>query len=71
MVIRAPNGKTLITIRIDDDILEWFRDQVDAAGGGSYQTLINAALREQITSQQESIEVTLRRVVCEELTAAK
>lgn len=70
-VLPAPNGKTLITIRIDDDILEWFRDQVDAAGGGSYQTLINAALREQITSQQESIEVTLRRVVCEELTAAK
>jgi len=70
-VLPAPNGKTLITIRINDDILEWFRDQVDAAGGGSYQTLINAALREQITSQQESIEVTLRRVVCEELTAAK
>ena len=42
----AAKGKTRITIRIDDDILEWFRGEVDAAGGGSYQTLINDALRE-------------------------
>jgi uncharacterized protein (DUF4415 family) len=70
-VVPAPKGKTRITIRIDDDILEWFRDQVDAAGGGSYQTLINDALREHITSQQEPIEVILRRVVREELTAVK
>lgn len=70
-VLPAAKGKTRITIRIDDDILEWFRSEVDAAGGGSYQTLINDALREHITSQQEPIEVILRRVVCEELTAAK
>ena len=70
-VIPAPKGKTRITIRIDDDILEWFRGEVDAAGGGNYQTLINNALREHITSQQEPIEVILRRVVREELTAVK
>jgi len=70
-VVPATKGKTRITIRIDDDILEWFRSEVDAAGGGSYQTLINDALREHITSQQEPIEVILRRVVREELTAAK
>ena len=38
-----PPGKTRITIRIDGDILEWFRRQVHEAGGGSYQTLIRAA----------------------------
>ena len=70
-VVPATKGKTRITIRIDDDILEWFRSEVDAAGGGSYQTLINDALREHITSQQERIEVILRRVVREELTAVK
>jgi uncharacterized protein (DUF4415 family) len=70
-VVPAPKGKTRITIRIDDDILEWFRGEVDAAGGGNYQTLINNALREHITSQQEPIEVILRRVVREELTAVK
>lgn len=70
-VVRAPKGKTRITIRIDDDILDWFRKEVDEAGGGSYQTLINNALREHITRQQEPIEVILRRVVREELIAAK
>ncbi len=66
----APKGKTRITIRIDDDILDWFRGQVDAAGGGNYQTLINNALREYVTNQQEPIEVILRRVVREELQSA-
>ena len=69
--VPAAKGKTRITIRINDDILEWFRGEVDAVGGGSYQTLINDALREHITNQQEPIEVILRRVVREELTAAK
>lgn len=66
-VVPVPKGKTRITIRIDDDILDWFRGEVDAAGGGNYQTLINNALREHITRQQEPIEVILRRVVREEL----
>ena len=70
-VVPAPKGKTRITIRIDDDILDWFRGTVDEAGGGNYQTLINDALREYITNQQELIEVILRRVVREELTAAR
>lgn len=70
-VVPAPKGKTRITIRIDEDILEWFREQVDSTGGGSYQTLINNALREYMTQQQEPIEVILRRVVREELTAFK
>ena len=69
-VVPMPKGKTRITIRIDDDILEWFRHEVDAAGGGNYQTLINNALREYITRQQEPLEVILRRVVREELQSA-
>ena len=38
-VIKSPKGKTRITIRIDDDILEWFRQQVHTAGGGNYGTM--------------------------------
>ena len=53
--------------RIDDDVLEWFRDQVDAAGGGSYQALMNQALREWITSREEPLEDLLRRVIREEM----
>lgn len=62
-----PPGKTRITIRLDDDVLDWFRDQVDAAGGGNYQSMINAALREHITRSSEPLEDTLRRIVREEL----
>jgi uncharacterized protein (DUF4415 family) len=63
----VPAGKTRVTIRLDDDILTWFRAQAHAAGGGNYQTLINAALREHIQQRKEPLEATLRRVVREEL----
>ena len=62
-----PPGKTRITIRIDDDILDWFRGRVHAAGGGNYQTLVNQALREYVQQRPERIERTLRRVLREEL----
>jgi BrnA antitoxin of type II toxin-antitoxin system len=42
------SGKTRITISLDDDILEWFRSRVHAAGGGNYQILLNQALHEYI-----------------------
>lgn len=64
-----PHGKSRITIRIDDDVLEWFRDEAHAMGGGNYQTLINHALREYIQSRTQPLEDTLRRVVREELSA--
>ena len=66
-VLGAPSGKTRITIRIDDDILQWFRRQVHKAGGGSYQTLINDALRNFAESAEQNLEDTLRRVLREEL----
>jgi len=66
-IIAPPAGKTRITIRIDDDILEWFRSQVEMAGGGNYQTLMNQALREYIENRPESLEETLRRVLREEV----
>jgi uncharacterized protein (DUF4415 family) len=69
-VLPAPKGKTRITIRIDDDILDWFRGEVEAAGGGNYQTLINQALREYLNQQQQPLEELLRRVVREELHSA-
>ncbi len=68
-VIKTPKGKTRITIRIDDDVIGWFRQQVYASGGGNYQTLINMALREYINSKNESLESTLRHVIREELSA--
>lgn len=69
-VIRVPQGKTRVTIRLDDDILDWFRQQVDDAGGGNYQTLINEALRSFMNRKQESLETTLRRVIRDEIRRA-
>lgn len=66
-VVPTPRGKTRITIRIDDDILDWFRNQVNSAGGGNYQTMMNTALREYVENKTASLEKTLRRVIREEL----
>lgn len=66
-VLEQPPGKTRITIRIDDDVLHWFREQAHAAGGGNYQTMINQALREFMRAEYEPVENTVRRVVREEL----
>jgi uncharacterized protein (DUF4415 family) len=67
----APPGKTRITIRLDNDILDWFRQEVDSMGGGNYQTLINNALREFVMQKKVPIEEILRRVVREELSNYK
>jgi uncharacterized protein (DUF4415 family) len=64
-------GKTRITIRLDADIVDWFRDRVTQAGGGNYQSLINAALRDHIGREEEPLEETLRRVLREELGKKK
>ncbi len=60
-------GKTRITIYIDDDVLEAFRERGDSAGKG-YQTIMNEALREYLNKVQAPLnEETLRRVIQEEL----
>ena len=69
-VVATPPGKTRITIRLDDDVIEWFKIRVEEAGGGNYQTLINQALRDHIEGEREPLEDTLRRVVREELRNA-
>jgi hypothetical protein len=66
-VLKVPRGKTRITIRLDQDVLEWFRQQVEDAGGGNYQTLINGALREFIERETQPLENLLRGVLREEL----
>jgi len=61
-------SKERITIRLDADILAWFRSHV--TGGGNYQSLINSALRMHIQEQDGVLERTLRRVLREELRQA-
>jgi len=66
-VVPPPKGKTRITIRIDTDVLDWFREEVNRSGGGNYQTLMNDALRRHVEAKHENLEETLRRVLREEL----
>jgi uncharacterized protein (DUF4415 family) len=59
-VVYVPKGKTRITIRLDDEIVAWFRDQVERAGSGSYQAAINEVLRRHVQHANEPLEKTLR-----------
>jgi len=64
-VVPASPGKTRITIRLDTEVIDWFKAQVNEAGGGNYQSLINEALKAHV--QQHGLERTLRRLIREEL----
>jgi uncharacterized protein (DUF4415 family) len=69
-VVKAPLTKTRITIRLDSDVLAWFKNQVHDNGGGNYQTLINKVLRDHMKRKPELIEATIRKVLREELHRA-
>ncbi|MBK6733989.1 MAG: BrnA antitoxin family protein [bacterium] len=63
-------GKTRITIYIDDDVLEEFRERGDASGQG-YQTMVNQALRDYLSKSRPPVDArTLRRILREELKRA-
>ena len=64
-VVTPQPGKTKISIRLDNRVLDYFRNVVDKAGGGNYQTLINDALLEDIHGR--STLDAMRQVVREEL----
>jgi len=70
-VIPPSGNKVRITIRLDKDVVEWFKLRVEESGGGNYQTLLNNALREYLKQRDEPIEKVLRRIVREELHAAR
>ena len=68
-VVKPEPGKTKISIRLDNAVLEYFRAVVERAGGGNYQSLINEALLAHI--HQRSMLEAVRQVVKEELSGAR
>jgi uncharacterized protein (DUF4415 family) len=64
-VVKPEPGKTKISIRLDNAVLTYFRELVDKAGGGNYQTLINDALLEHV-HRRSTLDV-VREVVREAL----
>lgn len=69
VVVKPEPGKTKISIRLDNSVIEAFRAIADEAGGGNYQTLINDALVAYL--HQHSVLEAVRQVVGEEMGAAK
>ena len=67
------SGKTRITIMLDDEVLEYFREHADSSGTG-YQTMINAVLKSSVhrakTGDEELTVAKLREVIRQELHAA-
>ena len=69
--VLPPSGKKVrITIRLDRDIVDWFRSKVEEQGGGNYQSMLNDALRTYMERQEQPLKEVLRRVVREELKQA-
>jgi uncharacterized protein (DUF4415 family) len=48
--LRMPKTKPLISIRLDSDVLEWFKSQ-----GAGYQTRMNAVLRMYMEAHNEPV----------------
>jgi uncharacterized protein (DUF4415 family) len=69
-VVAPDSAKTRITIRIDNDILDWFRARVNDQGGGNYQTMINQALRS-CMREEKPLKELIQEAVREELSHLK
>jgi len=62
-------GKTRITIMLDNDVIEAFREQAEGKGVG-YQTAINEVLRNYILEDAPLTANTLRQILRQELHEA-
>ena len=69
-VVPGDVNKERITIRLDRDIVDHFRNLVVESGGGNYQSLINSALREYVDADEKALERKLRKIIREELKKA-
>lgn len=69
--VAKQSGKTRVTIWLDDDTIQAFRERAEVAGTG-YQTEINRALRRYLNQADGNAAITIddiRSVVHEELVA--
>lgn len=68
----STKGKTRITIYIDNEVLNEFRNRAEKEGTG-YQTMLNSVLKAFLAKGKETpvTESVLRRVIREEFSDAK
>lgn len=64
--IISTKGKTRITLYLDNEIIQFFRNKSENEGKG-YQTMINDALHAFIDNKRIDSVETLRKIIREEL----
>ena len=69
-VIPPDPTKVRITIRLDPEVIDYFKEEVSEAGGGNYQTLINKVLRDYIEGKEKGLDRRIRKIVRDELQKA-
>lgn len=73
--LQADKGKTRITLFLDDDVIEVFRDRASKNGKG-YQTLINETLRASLSPEDAPVTVKdlrkeLQQIIANQLIFSK
>jgi hypothetical protein len=68
-IVKVPAGKQKSLSGSTATLFNWFRDVVDSAGGGNYQTLMNQALRDYIEGRTPKMQDTFRRILRQESKA--
>ena len=53
-VVPLPPHQTEVRLRLDNEVLDWLRERVNEAGGGSYHDMINVILRAHIEMQEDA-----------------
>ncbi len=53
-VVPLPPHQTEVRFRLDNEVLNWFRERINDTDGGSYQNLINTVLRAYIQDQEDA-----------------
>ena len=69
-VVPPDPSKVRITIRLDPEVIDYFKGVVNDAGGGNYQTLMNNVLRDYIDGEEKGLDRKIRKIVREELKKA-
>lgn len=69
-VIPPDPSKIRITIRLDPEVIDHFKEVVSAADGGNYQTLINNVLLDYIDGQEKGLDRKIRSIVRDEMKKA-
>jgi uncharacterized protein (DUF4415 family) len=59
--VRLPKGKKSVSLRLDQDVLDWFKRQ-----GKGYQTRINAILRAYVQAHQNGVVTLAKEERCAE-----